>query len=531
MSSTSQTPTHMANQVTFAERAGRWLAARTTRRSFLGTVGKVGLVAAGGSVLSQVLADRAEARVCGQSGVSPKCPTFDCLAPSVWGWCWYAGNASCCADGGLKKICDCCRANHPNVHGYCPEGSNVYCVVESCLEDPRVMKVIVNSYNGSTAAAVGIQRTAAFASASLAAVVIAHPTDRFLAALATPVAARITGAVLTTPLEGLLPEVATEITRLGAKRVVVVGSGFSPAVLESLAALVGAEFVEHIGTNPSVPAASIEVARWMGIAGAQDSAIVIGTGGQSQLLAPAAGAAAALDQSVLLIGVDAANALRAERSTVGLTFVGEATPGASAADRQVTGADAGELARKLAELRVAAEPAALWPIALVVGDDSAFSSCLVQPGNMVVLHGSDLVDAPTRDWLLARRAKLSAAHVAAGGRAGLSEQRVYEVQSAVNGFNAHLLIGGDGMGIPVIPQPNEEKAIGRARVTGPAPTTPKPMSKRTRPTTTVKGAKKPVGVTPTTGPATTVPPAAVPATVPVATTVPPTTVPPTTLAP
>jgi hypothetical protein len=526
MSSTSP-----SQNTAFTERAGRWLAARTTRRSFLGTVGKVGLVAAGGSVISQVLAERAEARVCGQSGVSPKCPTFDCFAPSVWGWCWYAGNASCCADGGLKKICDCCRADHPNVHGYCPEGTNVYCVVESCLEDPRVMKVLVNSYNGATPAAMSIQRTAAIGAGSLGSVVITHPTDRFLAALATPVAARLGAAVLTTNLDGLIPEVAAEITRLGAKRVVVVGSGFGAPVLESLAGLVGGA-VEHIGTHPSVPAASIEVARWLVAAGSQDRAYVIGTAGQSQLVAPAVGAAAALDQGMLLIGADAAAAFRAERQSVALTFVGdEGLAGAAGADRQIPGADAFELARKLANLRLEAEPAAVFPLAVLVGDDSAYSAALVQPGSLALLHGADIIDAPTRDWLLSHRTKLSAAHVAAGGRAGLSEARVYDVQSAVNGFNAHLLVGGDGMGIPVIPQPNEEKAMGKARVTGPAPTTPKPLSKRTRPTTAVKGAKKPAnGAASTSAPPAPVPIATVPATTP-ATTTPAPTAPSTTLVP
>jgi hypothetical protein len=378
--------------------------------------------------------------------------------------------------------------------------------------------VLVTAHDGSSAVALANHRTAAFVAGSVGAVVLAHPTDRFLAALATPVAARLTAAVLTTSLDVLLPEVAVEITRLGAKRIVVVGSGFGAPVLESIAALVGAGGVEHIGTNPSVPAASIEVARWLVANGSQDRALVIGTGGQSQALAPAAGAAAALDQGILLIGVDAAAAFRTERQSIALAFVGESIPGATATDRKVTGADASELARNLADERMAAEPASVWPLALLVGDDSALSVTLIQPGSLAVLHGVDSLDAPTRDWLIARRTKLSAAHVAAGGRSGLTDQRIYEVQSAVNGFQAHLLIGGDGMGIPVIAQPNEEKALGQARVTGPAPTTAKPLSKRTRPTTTAKGAKKP-GVAPTSAPSTPVPPATT------ATTLPPTTVP------
>ena len=90
------------------ERAARWLAARTSRRTFLSTSAKVAIVGTGGVAISQVFSSRAEARVCGQSGTSPKCPTYDCVGPDVaWGWCWYA-SPGCCANGGLKKICDCC---------------------------------------------------------------------------------------------------------------------------------------------------------------------------------------------------------------------------------------------------------------------------------------------------------------------------------------------------------------------------------------------------------------------------------------
>lgn len=65
------------------ERWGRRTAARTTRRAFLGRVGKAAVLVAGGPAL---LVERAEARVCGQSGVAPKCPTFACDMPdSVWG--------------------------------------------------------------------------------------------------------------------------------------------------------------------------------------------------------------------------------------------------------------------------------------------------------------------------------------------------------------------------------------------------------------------------------------------------------------
>ena len=130
----------MPDTAPFTETAARWLAGRTTRRSFLGRFGRGAVLVAGGTSLASILTTQeAEARVCGQSGVSEKCATYDC--DDVWGWCWYA--TGCCAGGALKKICDCCRVNYPNVHGYCPSGTNVLCIVESCGADPRVQVVTV----------------------------------------------------------------------------------------------------------------------------------------------------------------------------------------------------------------------------------------------------------------------------------------------------------------------------------------------------------------------------------------------------
>ncbi len=503
----------LPTDITITERVSRWLAARTTRRSFIGNVGRIGLVATGGALVSQVLSERAEARVCGQSGVSPKCPTYDCFAPSVWGWCWYAGNASCCADGGLKKICDCCRANHSNVHGYCPEGSNVYCVVESCLEDPRVLKVAVVSHTTQSAAGLAVSRTAAVAGGSVPAVVIAHPSDRLVAALATPVAARLGGVVLTTPLDGIPAEVTAEISRLGAKQIVVVGHGFGAGVVAGFGLIPGVASVGHLGTNPDVALASIEVARFLVTEGAQPHATVIGAGSEAVALAPAAAGFAALRRGVVLIGPDAAEAFRAEVPAMTMTFVGEVAAAAGPGDGRVTGTDAFDVSRHLAEASMAAEPAAQFPLALVIAEDVALSSALVQPGIVSVIHPPDLIDPSLREWLMLHRARFTAVHVAAGGRTGLAEARVYVVQSAVNGFNAHLLTGSDGMGLPVIPQPNEEKPMGLARVTGPPPTVAKPMSKRT----TVKVSAKSTASTrpPANGvPATVLPaaPAAAPST-------------------
>ncbi len=60
------------------ERVGRWTAARTTRRSFLHRLGQLAVFVAAGPTIAGLLIREAQARVCGQSGVTPKCDTFDC---------------------------------------------------------------------------------------------------------------------------------------------------------------------------------------------------------------------------------------------------------------------------------------------------------------------------------------------------------------------------------------------------------------------------------------------------------------------
>jgi hypothetical protein len=52
----------------------------------------------------------------------------------------------------------------------------------------------------------------------------------------------------------------------------------------------------------------------------------------------------------------------------------------------------------------------------------------------------------------------------AGANGALDNDGYYETQSLVNGFEAHLLVGVAGQGLPVIPQPESERPLGRARV-------------------------------------------------------------------
>lgn len=456
------------------ESAGRWLAARTTRRSFIANAGRAAIVATGGSAVAAVFATRAEARVCGQSGVSPKCPTYDCDAPGVWGWCWYA-NGGCCADGGIKKICDCCRAGHPNVHGYCPEGSNVYCIVESCLEDPRVMKVQVQRHAGSTAVLLGLVRSQRTVSGLSSVVVIGDGDDPLMAALAAPVAADLAAPLVLSHGAQLVDPVRDELLRLGAKRFVLVGSNHSASVVSALKALGS---VEHIGAAAGVAAASVEVGAWLMARKARPQVFCIGAGSLSAAVAASVASLAALRRAPVLVSPDAVSTLRAAGESFSATFVtdevGSPGPARAAGDEFVRGSDAIAISRLLAGIALTDEPRATFALVLSPVSGVVPSFGLIAPGAVVVLHGDEATDPDLRTWLEAARGRLSRIDVATDARGALGADGIYQVQSAANGFNSHLLIGMDGQGLPVVVQPMEERPIGRARISGPLPTTTRP---------------------------------------------------------
>jgi hypothetical protein len=51
----------------------------------------------------------------------------------------------------------------------------------------------------------------------------------------------------------------------------------------------------------------------------------------------------------------------------------------------------------------------------------------------------------------------------------LNDQGTYDLQSALNRFDTHVLQGVSGQGLPVISQPLAEREIGRAREKGAPP--------------------------------------------------------------
>ena len=158
-------------------------------------------------------------------------------------------------------------------------------------------------------------------------------------------------------------------------------------------------------------------------------------------------------------------------------------------------------------------------IGFVPASTSAFGVGLLPFGGPVVLHADGQVTPDLREWLISRRARFSTAEAVCSGTGAFDDHGIYALQSALNGFDAHLLIGVDGMGLPVIAQPLDERSFGRVRVSGELPATSTTLVSRAAqrsksgPTTTAAVRTSP----PVTPPPRTAPtPPTVPTTVPAA---------------
>ena len=442
----------------YVERASHWLAARSSRRSFLGRASRVAMLVAGGPTLAGFLTNPAEARVCGQSGVSPKCPTYDCVGENhVWGWCWYASRGECCAGGGLKKICDCCVTNWPNVHGYCPSGTNVKCIVESCWSDPRVQTVSLTRVGDGSAwtAALAVSK-GRFADGGAPAVVIGDGDDPMVAGVAAAMAGAVRRPFLLSPRDRLPTPVVEELRRLGATNAAVVGPALGPAV-EGYLLAIGME-VERIG-GTDAPSTSLAAAQWVRERTATDRAFCVAT--PDAVAASAAGAAAV--QAPLLIGADAAVAFGAARTyTVGPGAPD--VPGGYALD----GATVGDVARVVGNAVTIVE--GRRAVALAAAPEGVPGAVgLAGVGGVLLLHPGGVLDPENAQWVRDHQAELSRGWCA-GGNGTLADRGYYELQSALNHYDAHLLIGVSGQGLPVISQPLAEREIGRARLAGSPPT-------------------------------------------------------------
>lgn len=448
------------------EGLGRRLAARTTRRTMLGRFAKLGVLVAGGPALATLLTERAEARVCGQSGVSPRCPTFDCGYPdSVWGWCWYASGGACCAGGGIKKICDCCTTNWPNVHGYCPSGTNVRCIVESCHADPRVMYVPIQRAPGNTGPAVAAARARLEAPGLGGSLVLGDADDPMLAAVAGAVATALGAGFLLTGRDRLASGVPAELQRRKATHVLIVGG--VPSSFDAELVSYGAR-VERVPGGTDAATSSLAVARWLQAQTGTTEAVCVEPTGLSASVAPAAAAFAGTGRLPLLIGAATARAFAAPGGT---WLVGdEAAAGAEGivTPRPVTGASKEELALTLATQASQLYRRTELTAHLVPSGAPDVSIGLAGARGVILYHPGAELGSAVYGLVNNHRAMFNRAVV--GGSFGtLDNGGIYDLQSALHHFDTHRLQGGSGQGLPVVSQPHAEREIGRARVAGATP--------------------------------------------------------------
>lgn len=447
------------------ERAGRWMASRTTRRSFLGKLGRGAVLLGSGPTMAALLADPADARVCGQSGVALKCPSFDCH--DVWGWCWYA--TGCCANGGLKKICDCCAVAYPNVHGYCPSGTNVKCIVESCGADPRVM--VASSYrlvsDDPTALSASVS-SSRFGARSAPHATVVSSLFAHAAAIAAPVSQQLGGPLLVIPPEGPNGFGIAEIQRLDLKRATFVGPGLSAQAMRDFERY--GVVVDRLFETDDLSALSMATATWLRARGASPRAFALDPRSSLELFASAGALASATGWPVLygraatettanagpgspdttyLVGPEAVAMGSGIRGTHPIGGIGNETVAANLAE--VTG-----LTRSAAALAYTGLGRAVLAL-------SGFA------GHLFLHDAGTLGGRETRHQVVTHRETIRRL-IAAGATGALTDDGYYMVQGIVNGFETHLLTGRAGQGLPVITQPVEERPVGRARVASqPAP--------------------------------------------------------------
>lgn len=443
------------------ERLGRWAAARTSRRSFLGRLGRVGVIVAAGPSAALILAGEADAetRVCGQSGTAPKCPTYDC--DSTWGWCWYA--SGCCTGGHLKKICDCCAPVTPHPRGYCPHGTRVRCIVESCGADPRLQTRDLVHLAAESPAVLSVAVSRQRFSAPVPMAVIGDGDSSSFTAPAISLGAVVDGPVLLTSRRGVDGVVRDELARLGVEHVVIAGSLLSATVDADLAAqgLHG----WRIATSPDLATFTAEVAEWSRQMTGRRTAVAVASGAEQAAVPPAA-ALANSRRLPLLIGEGPSTQAALHdprpvtRTLVVTTDAGDAGryPGGEA----VVASSATGLADRLADVAVSLGATARTVTLAPRETPGAAAGAATWPAPLLLFASNSVEGA--RDGLLRLRGRMRRAVVASPDARFGSPAR-YDLQSIINEYEAHWLRGSGGEGLPVIEQPYEERPIGEARDT------------------------------------------------------------------
>lgn len=439
------------------ERLGRWTAKRTTRRSFLHRFSQLAVFVAAGPIVANLLLRKAEARVCGQSGVTPKCDTFGCEGEgAVWGWCWYASDG-CCKDGGLKKICDCCILDYPNVHGYCPAGTNVACIVESCGNDPRVLTVDLTPVVWD--ASDGFVTSAALVGNETAnKVVIVDSTDPWRTILAAPIAGALGIPLLTVDAAGLSNRASETIEQLGATEALIVGD-ISQAASDELD---DANLTSRIvATGTDLDTLSHDIGAFLVRVNNVNRSVSLATTGLS---AEAAGLAATFAASAgfpIVIGTAATAALG-----LPTLYIGPEPADAGVPSERTTSTSLTELSFELASLSAALSSSGRDRFSLCPADSTDIVG-MVNLGTSVVLHpvgALGTVEAWIKEHVLHFGALSEVFYVKGPGE--LTIDQYWSLQGVVNGFETDQLTGVSGEGLPVIRQPYSERPIGMARTEG-----------------------------------------------------------------
>lgn len=435
------------------ERVSRWTARRTTRRSALARTGRAAMLLAVGSSFALAMEERAEARVCGQSGVAPKCATYDCSA--TWGWCWYA--SGCCAGGQLKKICDCCAPNTPHPVGYCPSGTRVLCIMESCGEDPRLMRRPVLRPDADPID-LALEASAIRYPGGSPGVVIGDANDPGWTALAASIGRIVDGPVLLTGRGGLDDRVARELARLRAEHAWIV----SPEPGRIDGALSGVRGNVPVDAG-DVESASGQLAEWSRQRSGARRAVVVTAGG-TRALGSAAALAHGTGVPLIIAPADRAAALLTEpRDVRAVTVVAgsESEAGDLPGATVIASDSATELAARVAARHHIAAPAPTLCVAQVEDLDSAVAlSTWRAPVGLV-----DSGLGPLLGLALEVRTDLEQAVLVGDHGSGV----VHDLQSVINEFEAHLLTGSAGQGLPVIPQPHDERPVPTAEPHEPTP--------------------------------------------------------------
>jgi hypothetical protein len=401
----------------------------------------------------------------------------------------------------MKKICDCCLLNYPNVHGYCPTATNVYCIVESCGTDPRLQTAAITTLNGTNNDWLYSEIGAIRYPNGCTVAILTDASDELVQAVAIPVAELSQSPIVLCSPFGAAQSVLDRIAATGATTVRIIGANISGTVDTALS--FAGYTVQRVGSSTNIATFSQEVATWflsqvpstpevvvyaeplpgenprrigddlVRLAQSSDDDITSASIGpfEQRWRLPFVTAFAARRREPLIIGIDAAVALGRNCIAVGSTAAALQIFGSGVFTVSVIkGANEFELSVQLAA--VASRPGLGDVLELAMcTDDFTPKLGLAATGKPLLVYKWNDVDSGGGYFQWRRAAqgsptRLNRLWLSSWGWP-ISANEFWKMQAYLNGFDAHLLVGVSGQGLPVISQPFSERPIGFAYV-GPA---------------------------------------------------------------